>query len=207
MIGYQGTGKQAASAIRDVSGGKVIVVENDSNLELAAKLNGFEVSNLEDALPISDFIILAKEKKIRLEMMQQAKDKCIFASLEDAPKALNIDVDALQNQPNVICTVDKPELLNFILPDSRKNIKVLSSGKTLNLPCACILPAPIASSILTAQVLMLVDMWKEREKYKESMVKKPPANVVDKVQLYHQETDLQIDYGEASETVIVAEEF
>ena len=63
---------------------------------------GFEVSDKQDALTISDFILLAKEKEIRLEMMQRAKDNCIFARLEDVPNALNIDVNVLQNQPNVI---------------------------------------------------------------------------------------------------------
>ena len=41
LLGFSGLGKQAASAIRDVSGGKVIVVENDPNAALTASLNGF----------------------------------------------------------------------------------------------------------------------------------------------------------------------
>ena len=51
LLGFSGLGKQAASAIRDVSGGKVIVVENDPNAALTASLNGFEVKNFEAALP------------------------------------------------------------------------------------------------------------------------------------------------------------
>ena len=78
LLGLSGMGFQAAQAIRDVSGGKVIVVENDPNLALSASLNGFEVKSFESALPISDFIILVKEQRIKLETMQKAKTNCIW---------------------------------------------------------------------------------------------------------------------------------
>ena len=63
----------------------MIVVENDPNLALSASLNGFEVKSFEAALPISDFVLLVKEQKIKLEAMQKAKQNCIFASLEETP--------------------------------------------------------------------------------------------------------------------------
>ena len=47
LIGFAGMGRNAAQAIREVSGGKVIVVENDANLALTASLNGFEVKSME----------------------------------------------------------------------------------------------------------------------------------------------------------------
>ena len=61
LLGFSGHGKEAASAIRDVSGGKVMIVENDPNLALTASLNGFEVKNFDQALPKSDFVLLIKE--------------------------------------------------------------------------------------------------------------------------------------------------
>ena len=116
LLGFSGMGFQAAQAIRDVSGGKMIVVENDLNLALSAFLNGFEVKSFESALPISDFIILVKEQRIKLETMQKAKTNCIFASLEEAPQVVNIDVESLQQFPGIQCCVAKPELLSYTFP-------------------------------------------------------------------------------------------
>lgn len=47
LLGFSGMGKQAAQAIRDVAGGKVIIVENDPNLALTASLNGFDVKSFD----------------------------------------------------------------------------------------------------------------------------------------------------------------
>ena len=40
-------GKEASIAIRDVSKGKIVVVEGDPNLALSASLNGFEVKTID----------------------------------------------------------------------------------------------------------------------------------------------------------------
>ena len=54
-----------------------MVVESDPNLALTASLNGFEVKSFEQALPESDFVLLVKEQKVRLEMITKAKNNCI----------------------------------------------------------------------------------------------------------------------------------
>ena len=61
ILGFGGMGKETAQAVRDVSGGRVIVVENDPNLALTASLNGFEVKSFEQSLALSDFVILFKD--------------------------------------------------------------------------------------------------------------------------------------------------
>lgn len=53
----------------------------------------------------------------------------------------------------------KPELLNYMLDKSGYTIKILADGKPLNLPCATKMPGTIASSILTAHILMMVEIW------------------------------------------------
>ena len=45
LMGFSGIGKEAATAIRDVSGGKVIIVESDPSQALTASMNGFEVKS------------------------------------------------------------------------------------------------------------------------------------------------------------------
>ena len=60
-----------------MAGGKVVVVESDPNLALTASLNGFEVKSFEQVLPESDFVLLVKEQKVRLEMITKAKTNCI----------------------------------------------------------------------------------------------------------------------------------
>ena len=60
-----------------MAGGKVVVVESDPNLALTASLNGFEVKSFEQVLPESDFVLLVKEQKVRLEMITKAKNNCI----------------------------------------------------------------------------------------------------------------------------------
>ena len=95
LLGFSGIGKEAAQAIRDVAGGKVVVVESDPNLALTASLNGFEVKNFDQILPESDFVLLVKEQKVRLEMIMKAKTNCIWASLEEFAKQVNLDVEAV----------------------------------------------------------------------------------------------------------------
>ena len=116
--------------------------------------------------------------------MLKAKTNCIFASLEESPKVLNIDVESLQLYPGCNCSVAKPELLNYIIPKSGKIIKVLAGGKTLNLPCATKMPGPIASSILTAHFLMVVDMVRNHSRYGLGVMR-PPTSVVSQVLQYH----------------------
>ena len=61
LLGFSGMAKEAAQVIREVGGGKVVVVESDPNLALTASLNGFDVKSFECALPDSDFVILMKD--------------------------------------------------------------------------------------------------------------------------------------------------
>lgn len=193
LIGFSGIGKEAAIAIRDVGGGKVIIVESDPNQALTASLNGFEVKSQNQALPISDFIILIKEQKLSFETMQIAKSNCIFASLEENPKFVNIDVEGIHQHEGVITSMIQPELNSYQLV-SGQIIKVLSSGKTLNLPCATKMPGSIASSILTAHILIFSDIWANQLKYKTKSLIKPPAGVVNSVLQYHlKELKIEID--------------
>ena len=111
LLGFSGIGKEAATAIRDVGGGKVIIVETDPNCALTANLNGFEVKTQNQALPLSDFVILIKEQKLTFEMMQKAKSNCIFTSLEESPKEVNIEVEAIQQYEGIQTSVLKPELI------------------------------------------------------------------------------------------------
>ena len=53
---------------------------------------------------------------------------------------------------------------------------MLADGKSLNLPCATKMPSPIASSVLTAHLLMLVDMRKNNKRY-GLVVMPPPTSV------------------------------
>ena len=73
----------------------MVVVESDPNLALTASLNGFEVKSLHQILPESDFVLLVKEQAIRLEMIKKAKTNCIWASLEESAKQVNLDVEAV----------------------------------------------------------------------------------------------------------------
>ena len=58
-------------------------------------MKGFEVRSFDQALPSSDFVILMKEQKIKAEIMLKAKNNCIHASLEEAPKETSIDIDTI----------------------------------------------------------------------------------------------------------------
>lgn len=77
LLGYSGIGKDAAQSIRDVAGGKVVIVEPDPNLALTASLNGFEVKSFDQSLADSDFIVLIKEQNIKLSTIKKAKSNCI----------------------------------------------------------------------------------------------------------------------------------
>ena len=91
-----------------------------------------------------------------------------------------------------LCSIEKPELLNYTVK-SGPVIKILSEGKTLNLPCATKMPGPIASNILTAHVLMLIEIWINKAKYGKAIAS-PPMAVVDQTLKYHlEELNIQVD--------------
>ena len=48
--------------------------------------------------------------------MLKAKSNCIFGSLEENPKGINIDIESLWLYSEYKCSVVKPELLNYIIP-------------------------------------------------------------------------------------------
>ena len=89
--------------------------------------------------------------------------------------------------------MSKPELLNYLIPQTGQVIKVLSDGKALNLPCATKMPGPIASSIFTAHILMLIEMWGCPSKY-GIVAMKAPAHLMEQVVQYHlEEFKVQVD--------------
>lgn len=94
LIGFKGMGKEAAQAIRDVSGGKVIIVETEPNLAVTAQLNAFDVKNMEQAFAISDFVMLVKDQKLNFDIMTKAKNNCVFGCLYEDPIGVNIDIES-----------------------------------------------------------------------------------------------------------------
>ena len=61
ILGFGEMSKETAQEVKDVNGGRVIVVENDPNLDLTASLNEFEVKSCEQYFPLSDLVILFKD--------------------------------------------------------------------------------------------------------------------------------------------------
>jgi adenosylhomocysteinase len=70
-----------------------------------------------------------------------------------------IQVDKLENYPNIRKRNIKPQVDEYIFPDGH-SIFLLAEGRLVNLGCATGHPSFVMSNSFTNQVLAQIDLWK-----------------------------------------------
>jgi adenosylhomocysteinase len=130
VLGFGWCGRGIARYLSAL-GGLVAVVEPDSIRALEAALEGFEVLNLEDAIPRSKVFITATGRPgvLRREHFELLPDGAILANTGHF--STEIDLDALRALSRDAVRVDDG-IERFTLP-SGKTIYLLARGEMLNL--------------------------------------------------------------------------
>ncbi|MEJ2596606.1 MAG: adenosylhomocysteinase, partial [bacterium] len=171
VAGYGDVGKGCAKSMR-AYGARVIVTEIDPICALQASMEGFKVTNMEEALEEGNVFVTATGNKdvITAEHMSRMKSEAIVCNIGHFDN--EIQVAELERYPGVEKLNIKPQVDKFTFEDGH-SIYLLAEGRLVNLGCATGHPSFVMSNSFTNQVLAQLDLWKNRETYKIDVYRLP----------------------------------
>jgi adenosylhomocysteinase len=163
VCGYGDVGKGAAAALAG-QGARVLVTEVDPICALQAAMDGFQVTTVEDALPVADIFITATGcvNVITADQLARMKHLAIVGNIGHFDN--EIDLAGLAALPGVVRKPIKPQVDRWVMPDGR-GIIVLSEGRLMNLGNATGHPSFVMSNSFTNQVLAQIELFTKPEKY------------------------------------------
>ncbi len=156
VCGYGDVGKGCAQSMRGF-GARVLVTEIDPICALQAAMEGYEVTTVEDALPLADIYVTATGNYhvITGQHMMGMKDEAIVCNIGHFDN--EIDMAWLESTPGCARTEIKPQVDKWTLPSGR-SILVLAEGRLVNLGCATGHPSFVMSNSFTNQVLAQMEL-------------------------------------------------
>ena len=181
VCGYGDVGKGSAQALKS-QGAKVIVTEIDPICALQASMEGFHVQTIEDTLGFADIYVTATGNRdvITLEHMKSMKDQAIVCNIGHFDNEIQVDRldDSNATRTNIKAQVDR-----YMFP-SGNSIYLLASGRLVNLGCATGHPSFVMSNSFSNQTLAQMDLWENRNDYK-NMVYTLPKHLDEEVARLH----------------------
>ena len=165
VCGYGDVGKGSSHSLRGF-GARVIVTEIDPINALQAAMEGFEVAPAEDTLGEADIYVTCTGNcdVITLEYMQRMKDQAIVCNIGHFDN--EIQMARLNAAPGVKKITIQPQVDKYVFPDGHA-IYVLAEGRLVNLGCAHGHPSFVMSNSFTNQILAQLDLWKNKDLYKQ----------------------------------------
>ncbi len=163
VCGYGDVGKGCAESLRG-QGARVIVTEIDPICALQAAMDGYQVSTLDEVLPVADIIITATGNKdvVTVAQMQRMKFQAIVANIGHFDN--EIDMAGLESFDGVVRKNVKPQVDVWSFPEGTTVI-VLSEGRLMNLGNATGHPSFVMSNSFTNQVLAQIELFTRTEEY------------------------------------------
>ena len=182
VCGYGDVGKGSAESLRG-QGARVIVTEIDPICALQAAMDGFQVTTLEEALPIADIIITATGNRdiVTVDHMLMMKHQAILGNIGHFDN--EIDIAGLSALEGVVRENIKPQVDKWILPNGRAII-LLSEGRLLNLGNATGHPSFVMSNSFTNQTMAQMELFVNNANY-EKKVYVLPKHLDEKVARLH----------------------
>ncbi len=175
ICGYGDVGKGCAQAMKS-AGARVSVTEVDPICALQACMEGHAVVRLEDVVGEMDLFVTTTGNRdiILKEHMAAMKNNAIVGNIGHFDN--EIQVEALEDDPEIVCDNIKPQVDRFVFPDGH-GIILLSKGRLLNLGNATGHPSFVMSNSFTNQVLAQLELWRERDsgKYAKQVYTLPKA--------------------------------
>jgi adenosylhomocysteinase len=168
VCGYGDVGKGCAESLRG-QGARVIVTEIDPICALQAAMDGYQVSTLDEVLPIADIVITATGNKdvVTVDQMQRMKFQAIIANIGHFDN--EIDMAGLEGFPGVQRKNVKPQVDVWTFPGTAEgngtSIIVLSEGRLMNLGNATGHPSFVMSNSFTNQVLAQIEIFTKTDEY------------------------------------------
>ena len=160
VCGYGDVGKGCSRSMRSY-GARVLVTEVDPICALQAAMEGFEVTTVEDALPLGDIYVTTTGNCdiIRIDHMEKMKDQSIVCNIGHFDN--EIQVAQLQAFPGIKCANIKPQVDRYYFPDGH-SIILLAEGRLVNLGCATGHPSFVMSNSFTNQTLAQMELWSKQ---------------------------------------------
>ncbi len=163
VCGYGDVGKGCAQSLSG-QGARVVVTEVDPICALQAAMEGYQVTTLEDILPVADIIITTTGNKyiITAEHMAGMKHQAIVGNIGHFDN--EIDMAGLAKTPGIERVNIKPQVDKWVFPDGHAVI-ILSEGRLLNLGNATGHPSFVMSNSFTNQTMAQVELFTQTGQY------------------------------------------
>ena len=171
VCGYGDVGKGCADSLRG-QGARVIITEVDPICALQAAMDGYQVTTLEEVLPIADIYVTATGcfNVITADQMSRMKHQAIVSNIGHFDN--EIDMAGLMKTPGILRNNIKPQVDEWIFNgadgaegDSRRSIIVLSEGRLMNLGNATGHPSFVMSNSFTNQVMAQIELYTKTDEY------------------------------------------
>jgi len=181
VAGYGDVGKGSAQSLRG-AGVRVIITEIDPICALQAAMDGFEVKKMVDAVPEANFVVTATGNRdiITGEHFKLMKDKTILCNIGHFDH--EIDVAWLNKNYGDTKIQIKPQVDLYNIDG--KDVILLAEGRLVNLGCGTGHPSFVMSNSFSNQVLAQIELWYNKDKYKNE-VYMLPKHLDEKVAMLH----------------------
>ena len=168
VLGYGDVGKGCAQSLRGL-GAVVWVTEIDPICALQASMEGFRVTHMDDACAKADIFITATGNRdvVTAAHMERMKDQAIVCNIGHFDNEIDVAGVRRHRWENV-----KPQVDHVIFPDG-KRIILLAEGRLVNLGCATGHPSFVMSNSFTNQTLAQIELWTNRERYRNEVYTLP----------------------------------
>ena len=170
VCGYGDVGKGTAASFKG-AGSIVTVTEIDPICALQAAMDGFEVKRLETVIGNSDIIITTTGNKdiIQGHHFEEMKDKVIVCNIGHFDN--EIDMAWLNKNHGHTKDTIKPQVDKYNIAGN--DIILLAEGRLVNLGCATGHPSFVMSNSFTNQTLAQLELWNNRDAYKNEVYMLP----------------------------------
>ncbi|NQZ59839.1 MAG: adenosylhomocysteinase [Lentisphaeraceae bacterium] len=168
VCGFGDVGKGSAESLGNERA-RVLVSEVDPICALQACMTGYEVTTVEDALPIADLYVTTTGNKdiITAKHMSNMKDQAIVCNIGHFDNEIQIaELEAIEGVvKTAIKTDDIPggPVDRYTFPNGN-SIYILAAGRLINLGCATGHPSFVMSNSFTNQTIAQIDIAKNKDR-------------------------------------------
>jgi adenosylhomocysteinase len=170
VCGYGDVGKGTAASFKG-AGSIVTVTEIDPICALQAAMDGFEVKRLDTVVGNADIVITTTGNKdiVQSRHFEAMKDKTIVCNIGHFDN--EIDMAWLNKTYGNTKVEIKPQVDIYTIGENE--IIVLAEGRLVNLGCATGHPSFVMSNSFTNQTLAQLELWNNRDAYKNEVYMLP----------------------------------
>ncbi len=162
VCGYGDVGKGSAAALANEHA-RVLVSEVDPICALQACMEGYQVTTVEDALPVADIYVTTTGNKdiITADHMARMKDQAVVCNIghfdNEIEVAALMEMDGVTREEIKDDSIPGGPVTRFTFPNGN-SIYLLAEGRLINLGCATGHPSFVMSNSFTNQTIAQIDI-------------------------------------------------